>query len=50
MEYLVMLFGLINASAVFQCLDNNVPRDLLNRLGFLYLDDILIVMLLIRSR
>ena len=36
-EYLVMPFGLTN---VFQALVNDVLRDLLNREGFVYLDDI----------
>ena len=36
-EYLVMPFGLTNA---FQALVNDVLRDLLNREGFVYLDDI----------
>ncbi len=41
-EYLVMPFGLTNAPAVFQALVNDVLRDLLNRVVFVYLDDILI--------
>lgn len=41
-EYLVMPFGLTNAPAVFQALINDVLRDMLNRLVFVYLDDILI--------
>lgn len=41
-EYLVMPFGLTNAPAVFQSLVNDVLRDLLNRVVFVYLDDILI--------
>uniref|UniRef100_A0A3P9HPM2 Gypsy retrotransposon integrase-like protein 1 n=1 Tax=Oryzias latipes TaxID=8090 RepID=A0A3P9HPM2_ORYLA len=41
-EYLVMLFGLTNAAAVFQRLVNDVLRDFLNRFVFVYLDDILI--------
>lgn len=41
-EYLVMPFGLTNAPAVFQALVNDVLRDLLNRVIFVYLDDILI--------
>lgn len=39
-EYLVMPFGLTNAPAVFQNLVNDVLRDLLNRVVFVYLDDI----------
>lgn len=41
-EYQVMPFGLTNAPAVFQCLVNDVLRDLLGRTVFVYLDDILI--------
>uniref|UniRef100_A0A674NT72 ribonuclease H n=1 Tax=Takifugu rubripes TaxID=31033 RepID=A0A674NT72_TAKRU len=41
-EYLVMPFGLTNAPAVFQCLVNDMLRDLLNKSVFVYLDDILI--------
>lgn len=41
-EYLVMLFGLTNSLAVFQDLVNDVLRDFLNHLVFVYLEDILI--------
>ncbi len=41
-EYLVMPFGLTNAPAVFHALINDVLRDMLNKLVFVYLDDILI--------
>ncbi|XP_077359632.1 uncharacterized protein LOC144005381 [Festucalex cinctus] len=41
-EYCVMPFGLTNAPAVFQCLINDVLRDMLNVFCFVYLDDILI--------
>lgn len=41
-EYLVMLFGLTNAPAVFQALIDDVLRDMLNKFVFVYLDDILI--------
>ncbi len=41
-EYLVMPFGLTNAPAVFQSLVNDVLRDLLDRVVFVYLDNILI--------
>lgn len=37
-----MLFGLTNASAVFQVLVNDVLRDMLNRVVSVSLDDILI--------
>lgn len=33
-EYLFMPFGLTNAPAVFQCLVNDVLRDMLNRFVF----------------
>ena len=41
-EYMVMPFGLTNAPAVFQCLINDVLRDMLDKNVFVYLDDILI--------
>ncbi len=41
-EYRVLLFGLVNAPAVFQALVNDVLRDMLNIFVFVYLDDILI--------
>lgn len=41
-EYMVMPFGLTNAPAIFQFLINDVPRDMLNKSVFVYLDDILI--------
>ena len=41
-EYLVMLFGLTNAPAVFQNLVNDVLRDVIGRFVFVYIDDILI--------
>ena len=41
-EYLVMLFGLTYAPAVFQAPVNDVLRDMLNRFVFIYIDDILI--------
>lgn len=41
-EYLVMPFGLTNSPAVFQVLDNDVLRDMLNQCVFVYLYDILI--------
>ena len=41
-EYLVMLFSLTNAPAVFQALINDILRDTLNKYVFVYLDDILI--------
>ena len=37
-----MPFGLTNAPAVFQALVNDLLRDMLNKLDFVYLDDILI--------
>lgn len=37
-----MPFGLTNAPAVFQALDKDVLRDMLNHFVFVYLDDILI--------
>ncbi len=41
-EYLVLLFGLSNAPAVFQALVNDVFRDMLDQFIYVYLDDILI--------
>ena len=41
-EYLVMLFGLTNAPAIFQALVNDVLRDVINLNVFVYLDDILV--------
>lgn len=41
-EYLVLPFGLTNASAVFQAFVNNLMRDMVNMFVFVYLDDILI--------
>lgn len=41
-EYLVIPFGLTNAPAMFQALVNDVFRDMLNRVVFVYLDDILV--------
>ena len=39
-EYLVLPFGLTNATAVFQGLINDVLRDMLNQFVFVFLDDI----------
>ncbi len=41
-EYCVLPFGLSNAPAVFQALVNDVLRDMLDQLIYVYLDDILI--------
>ncbi len=41
-KYLMMPFGLTSAPAVLQALINYVIWDMLNRLMFVYLDDILI--------
>lgn len=41
-ECLVMPFGLSNVPSVFQALVNDVLREMLDRLVFVYLDDILI--------
>ncbi|KAI2645588.1 Transposon Tf2-9 polyprotein [Labeo rohita] len=41
-EYLVLLFGLSNAPAIFQALVNNVLRDMVDQFIYVYLDDILI--------
>lgn len=38
-EYLVMLFGLTKAPAVFQALVNDVLRDMINVFVVVYLDD-----------
>lgn len=40
-KYLVIPFGLSNAPAVFQDLVSNVLRDMINKLIFVYVDDIL---------
>lgn len=37
-EYLIMLFGLSNAPAVFQTVVNDVLREFLNHFVFVYLD------------
>lgn len=37
-ESLVMLFGLSNCQVAFQCLINDVFRDMLNKFVFVYLD------------
>ena len=39
-EYLVMPFGLTSAPSVFQPLVNDVLREMLERLVFVYIDDI----------
>lgn len=41
-EYLVMLFGLCNAPAVFQKIVNDIFQDLLDQFIIIYLDSILI--------
>ena len=41
-EYRVLPFGLCNAPAVFQCLVNDVLRDMINVFCVVYLDDILV--------
>ena len=41
-EYLVLPFGLSNATSQFQALINDVLHDLLNMFVFVYLDDIYI--------
>ena len=41
-EYLIILFGLINAPATFQDLINDTLRELLDEGVVVYLDDILI--------
>lgn len=41
-EYLMMPFGLTSARAMFHALVNDVLRYFINRLVFVYLDDILI--------
>jgi hypothetical protein len=41
-EYLVILFGLINALALYQSLINNIFRKYLNDFIIVYLDDIFI--------
>ena len=41
-EWLVMLFGLTNVPAAFQCFMNNIFSDLLDVSVIIYLDNILI--------
>lgn len=41
-EYKMVPSGLTNAPAVFQALVTDMPRDMLNRFLFMYIDDILI--------
>src|SRR5438876_10153245 len=41
-EYLIMLFGLYNISAIFQCYINDVLRDFLDEFCVTYLNDVLI--------
>ena len=41
-QFRVMPFGLINASAIFQRLMNNILRDYLRKFCLVYLDDIII--------
>ncbi len=41
-QFQVMLFGLVNASATFQRLMNDVLRDYLRKFCLVYLDDIII--------
>src|SRR6266498_1994788 len=41
-QFRVMLFGLVNASAIFQRLMNDILRDYLRKFCLVYLDDIII--------
>src|SRR5579884_52931 len=41
-EFLVLLFGLTNAPAIFMMLINNIFHDYLDKFVIIYLDDILI--------
>ena len=41
-EYMIILFKLINASAIFQTYINNVLREHLNVFMIIYLDNILV--------
>ena len=41
-EYLVMLFGLVNAPATFQARINQVLREYLDKFILSYLDDIVV--------
>ena len=41
-EYIIMSFGLVNASVTFQTLINKILRELINHICMIYLNDILI--------
>jgi hypothetical protein len=41
-EYLVMLFGIANASALFPTINNEIFKDMINLSIVTYIDDILI--------
>lgn len=48
-EYLVMPFGLNNATAVFQVMINDILRDSLDHFMHVYLNDILIYSLVLAN-
>ncbi len=41
-EYLILLFGFINTSTIFQIIINHVLKEYIDRIIVIYLDDILI--------
>ena len=42
-QFIIMAFGLCNASATFDRLMENILRDLLNDIRLIYLDDVMVM-------